>query len=380
MTVSLSLREMDLRTAVPFGISRWTHSTFENYVVTLRTPDDVCGSGEAAPNRRYGESRASGLALLERLAPEIADLEGPAAVEAFCDELAFSAEAAALAGDAAALAGDAAALAGEAAAPAGEAAAPTGGVLPWPALRAALSAAAWDLAGKQAGEPVWRMLGLVRPSVRTSYTIAIGARDEMLAQARAAHGFQTLKVKLGFEGDLELARAVARELPGTTFRFDANEGWDRERAARALEELAGLGAELVEQPLPAAAADDQLWLHERSPVPLFADEAVLTLADLETVGELYDGVVVKLGKAGGIAHAFSLVSACRGRGLQVLLGCMVESSLGIAAALQIAGLADHVDLDGALLLAADPYVGIRIRADRLTASDEPGLGVRLREE
>jgi len=359
MTVSLSLREIDLRTAVPFGISRWTHSTFENYIVTLRTPDDVCGSGEAAPNRRYGESRASGLALLERLAPEIADLEGPAAVEAFCDELAFSAEAAALAGGMAA---------------------PTGGVLPWPALRAALSAAAWDLAGKQAGEPVWRMLGLVRPSVRTSYTIAIGARDEMLAQARAAHGFQTLKVKLGFEGDLELARAVARELPGTTFRFDANEGWDRERAARALEELAGLGAELVEQPLPAAAADDQLWLHERSPVPLFADEAVLTLADLETVGELYDGVVVKLGKAGGIAHAFSLVSACRGRGLQVLLGCMVESSLGIAAALQIAGLADHVDLDGALLLAADPYVGIRIRADRLTASDEPGLGVRLREE
>ncbi len=373
MTVSLSLREMDLRTAVPFGISRWTHSTFENYVVTLCAPDDVSGSGEAAPNRRYGESRASGLALLERLAPEIADLEGPAAVEAFCDELAFSAEAAALAGEAAALAGEAAALAGGMAAP-------TGGVLPWPALRAALSAAAWDLAGKQAGEPVWRMLGLVRPSVRTSYTIAIGARDEMLAQARAAHGFQTLKVKLGFEGDLELARAVARELPGTTFRFDANEGWDRERAARALEELAGLGAELVEQPLPAAAADDQLWLHERSPVPLFADEAVLTLADLETVGELYDGVVVKLGKAGGIAHAFSLVSACRGRGLQVLLGCMVESSLGIAAALQIAGLADHVDLDGALLLAADPYVGIRIRADRLTASDEPGLGVRLREE
>ena len=165
-------------------------------------------------------------------------------------------------------------------------------------------------------------------------------------------------------------------MPETTFRFDANEGWDRERAARAVEALGGLGAELVEQPLPAAAVDDQQWLRERSPVPLFADEAMLTLADLETIGELYDGVVVKLAKAGGIAHAFSLLSACRGRGLQVLLGCMVESSLGIAAALQLAGLADYVDLDGALLLARDPYAGITVEGDRLTASDEPGLGVR----
>src|SRR5665647_2081563 len=103
-----------------------------------------------------------------------------------------------------------------------------------PALRAGLSAAAWDLAGKQAGEPVWRMLGLERPSVRTSYTIAIGAPEEMLALARAASAFGTLKVKLGFDGDLELAQALARELPQTTFRYDANEGWSRERAAASL--------------------------------------------------------------------------------------------------------------------------------------------------
>lgn len=360
MTLGLSAHELDLRTASPFGIARWTHSTFENYVVTLKTPDGLSGSGEAAPNRRYGEARAEGLALLERLAPQIADLEGPAAVEAFGDELAFDAEAAALAG------GSTPAAFGA-------------GAPPWPGLRAALSAAAWDLAGKQAGEPVWRMLGLVRPSVRTSFTIAIGAPEEMLAKARAVSAFGTLKVKLGFDGDLDLARALARALPGTTFRYDANEGWDRERAARSLETLGELGAELVEQPLPAAAADDQLWLHERSPVPLFADEAVLTLADLETIGELYDGVVVKLAKAGGIAHGFSLTSACRGRGLQVLLGCMVESSLGIAAALQIAGLVDHVDLDGALLLAEDPFAGIAVDGDRLTASEAPGLGVRRRE-
>ncbi len=339
-----SARELDLRTAAPFGISRWTHSEFADYVVELRAGEHV-GRGEAAPNRRYGESREEGMAVLADLAPEIADLEGPAGVEALCDV-----------------------LAGEAgAAPA------------WPALRAGLSAAAWDLAGKQAGEPVWRMLGLERPSVRTSYTIAIGAPEEMLAQARAASAFGTLKVKLGFDGDLELAQALARELPQTTFRYDANEGWSRERAAASLAALAELGAELVEQPLPAADVEGMAWLKERTSVALFADESVLTIDELDAVAELYDGVVVKLSKAGGIASAFALVSACTGRGLRVLLGCMVESSLGIAAGLQLAGLADYVDLDGALLLADDPFTGIAVEGDLLTASNEPGLGVRPAE-
>jgi L-alanine-DL-glutamate epimerase-like enolase superfamily enzyme len=337
----VSAKKLDLRTATPFGISRWTHSEFADYVVELRAGEHV-GRGEAAPNRRYGESREKGMALLADLAPEIADLEGPAGVEALCDRLAADERVTAP---------------------------------PWPALRAGLSAAAWDLAGKQAGEPVWRLLGLQRPSVRTSYTIAIGAPEEMLAQARAASAFGTLKVKLGFDGDLELAQALARALPQTTFRYDANEGWSRERAAASLAVLAELGAELVEQPLPAADTDGAAWLSERTSVPLFADEAVFTIDELDAVAQIYDGVVVKLAKAGGIASAFALISACAGRGLRVLLGCMVESSLGIAAGLQLAGLADHVDLDGALLLAEDPFTGITVEGDLLTASNEPGLGV-----
>ncbi len=332
----VSTRAFGLRTAAPFGISRWTHSEFERFAVELRE-EGLVGLGEGAPNARYGEDRERDMDLLAGLAPEIADLRGPAGVEAFCEALA------------------------------------AGGV---PALRAGLSAAAWDLAGKQAGEPVWRMLGLARPSVRTSYTIAIGAPEEMLAQARAASAFATLKVKLGFDGDLDLARRLALELPETTFRYDANEGWDRERAAAALAVLEDLNAELVEQPLPAADAEGMAWLRERTSIPLLADEAVLTLDDLDAVGDAYDGVVVKLAKAGGIAAAFALISACTGRGLQVFLGCMVESSLGIAAALQLAGLADYVDLDGALLLANDPFTGIAVDGDLLTASDEPGLGVR----
>ena len=332
----VSTRLLDLRTASPFGISRWTHGDFAHFVVELSEGDAV-GLGEAAPNPRYGEDRRRDRELLDALAPEIADLRGAAGVEAFCEVLAAN------------------------------------GV---PALRAGLSAAAWDLAGKQAGEPVWRMLGLARPEVRTSYTIAVGAAEDMLAQARAASAFGTLKVKLGFEGDLDLAHRLKRELPDTTFRYDANEGWDRERAGSALTVLEGLDAELVEQPLPAADIEGMAWLRERTGIPLFADEAVLTLDDLDTVGDACDGVVVKLAKAGGIASAFALISACNGRGLQVLLGCMVESSLGIAASLQLAGLAGYVDLDGALLLAEDPFTGIAVDDDLLTASDEPGLGVR----
>jgi len=332
----VSARALDLHTAAPFGISRWTHSEFARFVVELRE-GDLVGLGEGAPNARYGEERERDLSLVTDFAPDIADLEGPAGVEVFCEALAAA------------------------------------GV---PALRAGLSAAAWDLAGKQAGEPVWRMLGLDRPSVRTSYTIAIGAPDEMLAQARAASAYGTLKVKLGFDGDLDLARRLKLELPDVTFRYDANEGWDRERAAAALAVLEDLDAELVEQPLPAADAEGMAWLTDRTRIPLLADEAALTLDDLDAVGHAYDGVVVKLAKAGGIASAFALISACTELGLRVLIGCMVESSLGIAAALQLAGLADYVDLDGALLLADDPFTGIGVEGDRLTASEEPGLGVR----
>ena len=232
----VSTRAMDLHTAAPFGISRWTHSEFARFVVELRQ-GGLIGLGEGAPNARYGESREQDMDLLTDWAPEIADLEGPAGVEMYCEGLGGA------------------------------------GV---PALRAGLSAAAWDLAGKQAGEPVWRMLGLARPSVRTSYTIAIGAPEEMLAQARAASAFGTLKVKLGFDGDLELARRLKLELPDVTFRYDANEGWDRERAATALAVLEDLDAELVEQPLPASDPEGMVWLKERTRIPLLADEAVLS--------------------------------------------------------------------------------------------------------
>ncbi len=335
--ISIALAPLDLATRTPFGISRWAHSEFANFVVTMTDENGVVGYGEGAPNARYHESRADDEAALAELAPTLEAIEGVAAVEAFC-------------------------------------AAQT----TFPALRSALSAAAWDLAGRQAGEPVWSMLGLERASVRTSLTIPIGDPELMLAQARAAGDIGSLKIKLGFDGDIEVAQRLAKALPDTRFRYDANEGWDRERAARALHALAALNAELVEQPLPAAAVDDQAWLLERSAVQLFGDEALLDIDHLDEVVDLYDGFVVKLAKCGGIANAAALMVACKERACRILLGCMIESSLGIAAALQVASLADYVDLDGPLLVADDPFGGVRIDGDLFTASDRPGLGVAPR--
>ena len=167
-------------------------------------------------------------------------------------------------------------------------------------------------------------------------------------------------MKLGFDGDLEVARRLKVALPETTFRYDVNEGWDRERAATALEVLDGprRGARRAAAARPRTL-EGMAWLRSARVVPLLADEAVLTVDDLDAVGDAYDGVVVKLAKAGGIAAAFALISACTELGLRVLLGCMVESSLGVAAGLQLAGLADYVDLDGALLLDRDPFAGSR---------------------
>lgn len=331
----LRYRLLDLETATPFGLSRWTNTLFRNFYLELVDDAGDVGRGEGAPNRRYGETRRDDAARLKEVGGIVTRLAGPAAVEDFADE-----QAAAL-----------------------------------PALRAALSAAAWDLAGKQTGQPVWQLLGFERPEAQTSYTVAIDEPEAMIAHAKAAEAFEVLKVKLGFDGDVELARRLAEALPEKRFRYDANEGWDRDRAARALEVLAALGAELVEQPLPADDLDGQEWLRERSPLPLFGDEALLGLEQLDELYELYDGFVVKLDKAGGIASSFGLISAIRGRGLQVLLGCMVSSSLGIAAGLQLAGLADFVDLDGALLLAHDPFTGIEVEGDLLRASEAPGLGI-----
>jgi L-alanine-DL-glutamate epimerase-like enolase superfamily enzyme len=162
-------------------------------------------------------------------------------------------------------------------------------------------------------------------------------------------------------------------------RVDANEGWaDREHALKEIEWLAERGVEFVEQPLPADRWDDLVWLKRHSPLPLYADESMHGIPDLEQIAQAYHGINIKLAKCGGIRNALDLMGRAAKLGLQVMLGCMVESSCGIAGAAQIAPLTDHVDLDSNLYLSEDPFEGHPVVDGRIHLNDRPGLGVVAR--
>src|SRR5690606_7999185 len=199
--------------------------------------------------------------------------------------------------------------------------------------------------------------------------------DRVRERAREAAGFRVLKLKVGVEQDRAMVDAI-RDVTDVAIRADANEGYpDRETALREIEWLAGQGVELIEQPLPAARLEDMVWLKERSPLPLIADEAYLQPEDAPALAEAYHGVNVKLVKCGGIATAREAIEIARSCNLQVMIGCTIESSLGIAAAAHLAPLADYVDLDGNLLIENDPFVGHPIQDGHLRLRDAPGLRI-----
>jgi len=307
--------------------------SFRTERVELRLRTRVVGRGEAAPIPRYRESAESAVAALERMAAGLADPR------------AFAEEAARLA------------VPGERAA------------------QAAFDAALHDLAGRRLGVPVRELLGLGRrPLPPTSWTIGVDPIPEALDKVAAAGDFEVLKLKMGIAGDMELLRAV-RASTRQTIRVDANEGWTLEGARERLPELAQLGVEFVEQPLPADRLEETRELRRSSPLPLIADESLHDAADVPRLAGAFDGINVKLAKCGGIAAALRLIATARAHDMKILLGCMIESSLGIAAALAVAPLVDWIDLDGHLLTADDPFAGLGLERGRLLASDRPGLGV-----
>jgi L-Ala-D/L-Glu epimerase / N-acetyl-D-glutamate racemase len=240
----------------------------------------------------------------------------------------------------------------------------------------AIDAALHDWVGKRLGEPVWRLLGLSPTGPATSYTIGIDSVEGTIDRTRRAAGFQVLKVKVGGADDLERLRAV-REHTGARIRIDGNEGWTLDTARELMPVLVEMHVEFVEQPFPAADIDSFRRLREISPrIPVIVDEGCKDLLDVARVAAYADGVNIKLAKSGGIREALRMIHAARALGLQVMLGCMIESELGIAAAAQIASLVDHVDLDGHLLISTSPFTGLGFRDGGVVASADPGLGVR----
>lgn len=243
---------------------------------------------------------------------------------------------------------------------------------------AAVDSALHDWVAQRLGTPVWRLLGLAAPRVQTVFTIGIASLEETKRKVDEAlgDGYQALKVKIGTPNDLETLDLIRGKFDGRLL-LDANEGWTPENAAARIRDLARFRPAMIEQPLKK----DQ-WRHfgplrELGVAPLFADESCERPADVVKLAGLVDGVNVKFTKCGGIREAMKMLALARGLGMMAMVGCFVSSSLAIAPALAIAGLFDFADLDGALLLADDPFSGIRCeRGGWLNIDESPGIGVR----
>lgn len=333
----LRAERLALRTRRQWVISRTAYTEHVNVVVSLATGDGVIGYGEAAPNRFYEETVESALSAATRLAPLLQD----------ADEWAIEELEARLAAEAPRDA----------------------------SVRAALSAALHDILGKRLGAPVYRIFGLDPDRAPlSSFTIAITSPDELLQRVLDAADYPLLKIKLGTDRDEEIVRTVRDAAPGKRLFVDANAAWSAERAVRMIEVLAESGVELVEQPLARDDVDGHAWVRERSPLPIIADESCATAADIPGLVGAVDGINIKLAKCGSLREAMRMVHVARAHQLSVMAGCMIESSLGISAIAQIAPLLDYADLDGAALLADDPFSGVRMVAGELRFPDDPGLG------
>jgi L-alanine-DL-glutamate epimerase-like enolase superfamily enzyme len=246
------------------------------------------------------------------------------------------------------------------------------------AAKCALDIALHDFAGKVLGISVHALIGLPASIPPTDFTIGIDEPEIVAERAARAADFPALKIKLGGPQDLATLRAV-REVFAGPIRVDANTGWTRADAERLLPEVVALGVELIEQPFPARAYRDLAWLQERSSIPIVADESAVTLEDLDALVGVVAGVNVKLAKCGGIAPARAMLERALELGFRTFLGCMEETSVGIAGSATVASLAEWLDLDGCLLLADDPFEGLDLDADhRWILSDRPGLGLSRR--
>ena len=331
---------LELRTLHPFHIARAAGPMVRRNV-WLRVSDGAWeGWGEAAANAYYGETDGTVVAVLDRYAAVLAEEGDAARLEHLEARL-------------------------------------LGAVGCNPAARAGLSVALHDMVGKRLGVPVWKLFGLEPRAAASSWTLGMDSTEKMLAKLEEARGFATLKIKVGTERDAEILTAIRKAAPDVGIRVDANTGWTGKEALARLPMLREVGVELIEQPFKPTDLDAFRLLRDHTDVPIVADESCLVASDVPGLQGLVDGVNIKLAKCGSLREALRIVHVARSHGMGVMLGCMMESTLGIAAAIQVAPLADWLDLDGAALLADDPFQGPGIEADgTVRFNQEPGLGVQ----
>lgn len=330
MKVTTSIFELHLKHA--FRLSRGVSESRRNLLVEL-TDGGHRGRGEAAPIARYGQNVESSARAVAEMADRLGD---PRVYHGAARRAAVPGESAA---------------------------------------EAAVDLALHDLLGQRLGVPLYELWGLDPGATPpTSFTIGLDTPERVVEKVQEAADFEILKIKLGSPRDREILEAV-RAVTTQTLRVDANEGWSFDEALGNLEWLAALGVEMVEQPLPAAEIEASRELRKRSPLPIWADESVHRPEDLPRIAQAFDGINLKLMKCGGLGPARELIATARAHGLGVMLGCMIESSIGITAAAHLSPLVDAADLDGNLLVTDDPFVGVRVVGGRLKLPDGPGLGV-----
>ena len=330
--INLRHRQLDLELRHTFRLARGATNIRHNLLVELEH-EGIVGLGEAAPIPRYDQDHESAAAAAESL---VERLENPRAFAAV-DELAVAGQSAAT---------------------------------------AAIDAALHDLAGKRLQAPCYELLGIdPRRTPVTSFTIGMDRPEIVEQKVREAGDYEVLKIKMGSDDDREILEAV-RGVTDRPLRVDANEGWTLADAQSRLEWLAAMGVEMVEQPLQATQLAETRELRKSSPLPLFADESVHVAADIPRLAGAFDGINIKLAKCGGIGEALRMIAVARAHGLQIMLGCMIESSLGITAAALLSPLVDYADLDGHLLLKRDPFVGVTVTGGRLVMPEGVGLGVQ----
>ena len=245
------------------------------------------------------------------------------------------------------------------------------------AAKAAIDIALHDLVGKLIGQPWYKLWGLdPAKAPSTTFTIGIDTPDVVREKTLEAAGqFNILKVKVGLDTDEEMIRTI-REVTRVPLAVDANQGWkDRSKALDEIFWLKEQGVVMVEQPMAKERIDDNAWLTEHSPLPIFADESIQRLADVPSVKGVYSGINIKLMKCTGMREGWKMAQLARALGLKVMVGCMTETSCAVSAAAQFSPYVDFADLDGNLLIANDRFDGVKVVAGKLSLPDRPGIGV-----
>jgi L-alanine-DL-glutamate epimerase-like enolase superfamily enzyme len=332
--MELTHERFDLKVIDPFRIARGTTTVSPSLIVKIGE-----GFGEAAPSSFYGEDVDTVVGFVERARALLG--EDPFKLEEILERVDSL-------------------TAGNGSA------------------KAAIDMALYDQVGKLLGIPVYKLLGLSEPDTAyTSFTIAIDTPETMKKKTEKAPGFSVYKVKVGVPGDEEMVAAV-RQTTSAKIRVDANCGWKPKEAVERISSLSKYDLEYIEQPVERDDTEGLRYVREHVDLPIIADEGVMTSQDVVRHYQAVDGVNIKLSKCGGIREALRTIHTARALGMKVMLGCMIETSVGISAAMQLASLADYLDLDGHLLIENDPFEGLGLKEGRVVLSGEPGLGVKRR--